>query len=147
MIMLFGVAAILVVTASVASGAKQPHALVRCKPGNVTPTCVFNVSASQISAKCKKAGTNVVVPTISITATAGIKSATITLVNNGKVIKKVTYKKPGPLSKKIKGLKISTKGFKHGVFTLKIHVVDQRGHSKTLTRRFAICKPVPVFTG
>ena len=147
--MLLGVVTIFGVSAGVALGAKHHHHhhVVRCKPKNTTSTCLGpNVSSNQISAKCKKAGTKVVVPVITVTANAGIKKITVVLVDP-KTLKKFSFKKPGPLTKKIRGLRIDTKGFKHGVFTIKISVTDQRGKHKSITRRFAVCKPVPVFTG
>ena len=104
------------------------------------------VSSDQISAKCRTAGTTVAVPTIRVTANAGIKTILVELTDT-KILKKFSFTKPGPQTKKISGLKVNTKGLAPGVFTIKIAVTDQRGTHRSIIRRFAICKPVPVFTG
>jgi hypothetical protein len=104
------------------------------------------VRSDQISAKCKIAGTTVAIPTIRVTANAGIKTILVALTNT-KTLKKFSFTKPGPQTKNISGLKINTKGLQPGVFTIKVTVTDQRGAHKSTIRRFAICKPLPVFTG
>ncbi len=142
--MLFGAITILVVTASVASGAKPHSTIIRCKPNNITgPPCLSPTVSTHVNAKCKKAGTRFTVP-ISVSGNAGIRKVTVKV--GGKTVKVYKFKGKGPLSKKLRGL-ILTSGLKHGVYTLKITVVDTRGKSKTISRRFAICKPSPVFTG
>ena len=77
---------------------------------------------------------------------AGIKTILVELTDT-KILKKFSFTKPGPQTKKISGLKVNTKGLAPGVFTIKIAVTDQRGTHRSIIRRFAICKPVPVFTG
>ena len=126
--MVLAVAAVLAVSASVAGATNR------------------TVSSDQISAKCKSAGTTVAIPTIRVTANAGIKTILVALTDT-KTLKKFSFTKPGPLTKNISGLKINTKGLEPGVFTIKITVTDQRGAHKSTIRRFAICKPAPVFTG
>jgi hypothetical protein len=128
MFMVLAVAALLAVSASVAGATNRA------------------VSSDQISAKCRTAGTTVAIPTIRVTANAGIKTILVALTDT-KILKNFSFTKPGPQTKKISGLKIDTQGLAPGVFTIKIAVTDQRGTRRSIIRRFAICKPVPVFTG
>src|SRR5215831_12193674 len=88
--MLLGVTAILVVTASVASGAK-PHAVtIRCKPNNITgPPCLPPSLTARVPAKCLKAGTSFVLP-ITASGNAGIRRITVKV--HGKTVKVITFK-------------------------------------------------------
>jgi hypothetical protein len=142
--MVLGVTAILVITASVASGAK-PHAVtVRCKPNNITgPPCLAPNLSTSINAKCKKSGTRFALP-ITASGNAGLRRITVKV--GGKTVKVFTFKGKGPLNKKV-SVTLSTAGLKHGVYTVKVTVVDTRGKRKSVTKHFAICKPAPVFTG
>ncbi len=142
--MLLGVTAIFVVTASVASGAKPHLVTVRCKPNNITgPPCFTPNVSTNVNAKCKKAGTRFGLP-ITASGNAGIRSITVKV--GGKTVKVFKFKGKGPLNKKV-SVRLSTTGLKHGVYIVKVTVVDTRGKKKTVTKRFAICKPAPVFTG
>lgn len=147
--MLLAAVAAFAIVAGAASASKSrssPHVVVlRCKPQNATNTCTPPTADVTVSAKCHKAGTRVHVPAITTTANAGIRS--ITIYAHGKKVKTYHFSGQGPTSKVIKGLTITTGGLKHGIYSLKITVTDTRGVKHTITRRFAICKPVPVFTG
>jgi hypothetical protein len=142
--MVLGVTAILVVTASVASGAKPHATIIRCKPNNITgPPCLAPNLRIHINAKCKRAGTRFGLP-IHVSGNAGIRRVTVKV--GGKTVKVFTFKGKGPLSKNLR-VTLATAGLKHGVYVVKVTVVDTRGKKKSTTKRFAICKPAPVFTG
>ena len=138
---LVGAATVALGVASLASGAT----VVRCKPGTLTVICTRPVLISPpFGVACHVGGTRVTLPTVRISANAGIRSITITL--NGHTIKTFHFKGIGKLTKTISGLAISTAGLSQGLQTVTIVVKDITGKTTRVTRRFTICPP-PKFTG
>jgi hypothetical protein len=120
--------------------------VIRCKPGNVTFKCQpTNLHFGTPPVKCQHPGTRVPVPVITVTSNSGITKIQVKV--NGKVIKTFRYGGLGPLQKVIRGLHINTTGFGHGVHTITVMVMAAHAPTKSLTRRFSICKTVPIFTG
>lgn len=140
---LLAAGAALAVMVGAASGA-LPHAPLLCKPGNTSTICLPPRLLLNQILKCRKTGTTITVPPITVTGNGGLKTITVTV--NGQRIKSYSFGKPGPTEKVIRGLKVRTTGLHQGLYALTVSVVDQLGKKTSTTRRFAICKP-PVFTG
>lgn len=127
--------------ASVASGAPG----VRCthKSYCSRPT----IATRSLPAACRAPGSTIKLPNIRVgggTEPPGIRKITVTL--GSKVLFSKSFKKPGPLTYTIKGLKVHTKGLSSGAHKIKIFARDNFGRTATRTLRFSVCKPPP-FTG
>jgi hypothetical protein len=90
-------------------------------------------------------GTRYVLPNITFTSNAGIRS--IQVREGAKTIKLITFKGSGPTQYALKSLGISTLGLTSGGHMLSVKVTDVRGRSVSKSLPFSICVTKPVFTG
>lgn len=150
LISLVGVFAVFAVTAGLAASAtKRPAAhpsVVKCDAGQpgakYLPPCTAPTVVVRSIVACEKTGTRLTFP-ITVRANAGLASATVRF--RGKTIAHKTF--PGnPVSASFR-VRISTRGFKPGLFTLTASVTDTLGKHARKSAHFTICKPAPVFTG
>jgi hypothetical protein len=141
-ISLLCVAAVVALATSVAAGHTKGHAAAPLCGTLYTPPCAPPSGTIVSIASCKNTGTMITMPA-SVHAIAGLKTATVTL--NGKTIKVVKFSgrpKNGSFH-----VTISTRGFKPGVYSVKVTVTDVRGTNTVRIAHFSICTPKPVFTG
>jgi hypothetical protein len=118
-------------------------ATVRCK-GPLYCTTKPVITVHSLPTACRAPGSTFTLPTIKFSSNAGIRRVTVKL--GSKVLKSKTFTGLGPLSYKIKGLKVKTAGLKKGAHTITIFVKDRFGKTRTRTLRFTVCSP-PQFTG
>jgi hypothetical protein len=145
--MLVGATAALAATAGIAAGAGP----IKCKvapPG--TPAIQLalycqnpQLTVGPVSVVCHAPGASIRLPAIKVRANAGI--ARITVSVDGRTIRTFKYN-TGPTSKTVR-VTVRTVGLRAGVHTVRITTVDNRNKRVSTTRRFAICRPVPHFTG
>jgi hypothetical protein len=124
-----------------AVGASSARCGVLYKPNCTAP----KLTGQALSVACHKAGNRVAITAQTATSNSGIRK--ITVVFRGQTIKTYHFSGQGPTRFVVSGVFINTKGLKHGAYTVKITMTDIRGHSVSKTLRFAICLPVPKFTG
>lgn len=124
-----------------AGAASSARCGVLYKPNCTNP----KLTGSALTVACRKAGTRVAITAQTATSNSGIRR--ITIAFRGHTIKTYHFSGQGPTRFTVSGVFINTKGLKPGAYTLKITMTDIRGHSVSKTLHFAICKPVPKFTG
>jgi len=140
---LVGAVAVVVIAASLASGAgAKPVAHGAQCGGLYQPPCVAPTVVVRSAVACQQTGTTLKFP-IKLHSNAGLSRATVKV--GKKTIKKVTFKThPDDVTLHVK---VSTRGDKPGLFTMTVKATDTRGKSSTGRAHFTICKPAPVFTG
>jgi hypothetical protein len=132
-----GVTAAVAVLAGPATGATS-----RC--GTLyTPACTPPHVTGVISAVCRPAGTRLH-PSTTVTSNAGIRRITVTF--RGHTLASRHFSGQGPTRATVR-FTVNTTGLRPGVYTIRVSVLDVVGKRATKTLRFAICKPVPHFTG
>ncbi len=124
-----------------AIGASSARCGVLYKPNCTNP----KIAGQALSVACRKAGTRIAITAQVATSNSGIRRITVTY--RGHAIKTYHFSGQGPTRFTVSGLFINSKGLKPGAYTLRITATDIRGHSVSKTLHFAICKPVPKFTG
>lgn len=91
---------------------------------------------------CKNTGAILNFP-ITASANAGLKKV---VVKMGSTTVK-TFAFSGRPTHKSVSVSINTHGFKPGLYTLTVQVMDAKNKTATRLAHFTICKPKPVFTG
>jgi hypothetical protein len=139
---LVGAVAVVAMTASLASGAAKPVAHAAQCGGLYQPPCVAPVVVVRSAVACQQTGTTIKFP-IKLHSNAGLSGVTVKV--GKKTIKKVKY--PKHPENATLNVKVNTRGYKPGLFTITVKATDTRGKSTTRRAHFTICKPAPVFTG
>lgn len=136
LISLIAVSAVFAATAGVASSTPQGPCAVSaqyCPPPTVKATSIVS---------CEATGKTLRFPITAI-AEAGLKSALVRF--RGKTITKKSF--PSHPNTAHFTAKLSTRGFRPGLFRLTASITNVFGKTASRTVHFTICKPKPVFTG
>jgi hypothetical protein len=119
-------------------------AATRCIHRTYCPNVHPVIKVHSLPTACRAPGSTFTLPNVTVTDQSGIKLITIKL--GSKVLLSKKFSGRGPLSYKVKGLKIHTKGLSKGAHKITISAKDYFGVSRTKTLRFTVCPPPP-FTG
>jgi hypothetical protein len=82
---------------------------------------------------------------VTIHAPAGLRKIVVFL--GSKRIRRITFRGGNPPTRKRIVVTIRTRGFKPGLYRLRLVETDAKRRTVTERAHFSICKPIPIFTG
>jgi hypothetical protein len=138
-----GVSVVVAIAASAASGANNA---VKCghlyQPACKPPA----IQHRTVSVGCHKPGAAFTLPSITVSAVAGLKKVTVTVHSRARTILTLSHFN-GARHRNLTGLTINTHGLGSGAHVIFVTVIDTRGKKTVQAIPFAICKPKPRTAG